>query len=362
MKFKIEEWTILDLILLYQKNKLDLNPPYQRNFIWTKKDQDSLIDSIINKEFPLPTFFLFRRSAGDFEMVDGQQRTRTILNYYKKNFEVDGKPIDRITRNKLEQSKLSVTVITEVTEQVTIEEFYARVNKTGKKLNRPELAKAQYFYTKFLELNEELAQDPRFNSLELFTDSSANRMNDIEFVSELVAGLKFGFFDKKTGVDELYESDISENERDKLRKRFLKVLDVIVQLSDLKAINETRYSQRNDFFTLFCFININYQLAIESFKTFYKILVEIDSDIAPSNDFCEPFKEYAINCVSQSNSKKARERRNSFLVELFLNEKSKPNETQSEIIEFYGISSGKLLKVENYYTLNPDLLREIKES
>jgi len=356
MKFKIEEWTIVDLINLYTKGNLLLDPPYQRNFIWTKKDQDSLIDSILNKSFPLPTFFLLKKSDGKYEMVDGQQRTRTIINYYRKIFETD-----KESKVKMQNFKLSITVITDAEDSASIEDFYARVNKTGKKLNKPELNKAQYFYTKYLELNEELAGGEEFNELDLFTENSTNRMNDVDFVSELVALLNFGLYDKKDKVDELYEIDLDDSQVEKLRRRFKKILKIILSMNEVKPINETRYSQRNDFFTLFHFIDRHERLEASTYKLFYELLVVIDNEISPSNDDCEPLKEYAINCVSQSNSKKAREKRYEFFNALLLNEKSTPNQTQKGVIDFYQLEKPKLIKVENFYTIKPSDIQELKE-
>ena len=42
---------------------------------------------------------------------------------------------------------------------------------------------------------------------------------------------------------------------------------------------------------------------------FYHILVAIDPEIRPSDNTCPVFKDYALTCVSQSNSKDAREER-----------------------------------------------------
>jgi hypothetical protein len=248
-----------------------------------------------------------------------------------------------------------------VLDSTSIEEFYSRVNKTGKKLNRPELNKAQYFYTKFLALNEELAGSEEFNQLDLFTENSTNRMNDVDFVSELVAVLKFDLYDKKDKVDDLYESDLTDEEIEKLRKRFYRILKIIVKLNEIKQINGTRYCQRNDFFTLFHFIDKNIKLEDQTFAIFYKVLIAIEDEIAPSNDYCESFKEYAINCVSQSNSKRAREKRYGFFESLLLNAKSIPNETQKDILNFYELSMAKLVKVESFYTINPDDIKAIKD-
>ena len=45
MKYKHDIWTIKKLLDLYKKGKIVLNPPYQRNPIWTAKDQQMLIDT-----------------------------------------------------------------------------------------------------------------------------------------------------------------------------------------------------------------------------------------------------------------------------------------------------------------------------
>ncbi len=364
MEYQTKEWKILDLIQLYKDELLVLDPPYQRNFIWSKKDQNELIDSILKKKFPLPTFFLLKLDNNSFEMVDGQQRTRTILSYYKRQFEqgVIEELVEK-EKNEFENFQLAVTVITSIGKDESIEDFYARVNKTGRKLNKPELNKAEYFYTEFLALNEELAESPEFIALDLFTELSAKRMNDIDFVSELVAQLEFGIFEKKDKVDDLYESDISEDKKVKLRDLFLKTIKRIVPLNNLYPIKKTRYRQRNDFFTLFGFIHQHQEIDDNTLKYFYRVLVLIQDEISPSNDFCLPFKEYATNCVSQSNQKRAREKRLDFFKNLLLNNSGQLNETQQMILEFYEIPIEEgLRKIGNYYTLNIDKLSELKRS
>lgn len=68
----------------------------------------------------------------------------------------------------------------------------------------------------------------------------------------------------------------------------------------------------------------------------FQVLVFISDNglITPSNDEYELFKEYAINCVSQSNSKRARERRLLFFESLLANTSNKPTEVQLQLIEF----------------------------
>jgi uncharacterized protein DUF262 len=363
MEFKAFTLSVKNLISLYNEDKLILDPPYQRNFIWSKTDQEKLIDSILNN-YPLPNLF-FLKKGDKFEVVDGQQRIRTIINYDKgilipKNVAQRKENIDYNLFMKYQLLRVEITSLEGGTDR--IEDFYARVNKTGLKLNKPELNKAEYFYTEFLALNQELANCEQINELDIFTDTVTKRMNDIDFISELVALLNFGIYDKKDKVDELYEKDINSETKDILKAKFLKILDTFIVLNHQFPFKKSRFKQRNDFFTLFGFINDLYdKLKIGDFLYIYKLLILIQVDISPSNEFCPPFREYALSCVSQSNSKLARSKRLKFLHDLFLNISKKPNLEQSEIMSFYEIDDFELQPLATeFYSLSLETIRSVK--
>ena len=72
--------------------------------------------------------------------------------------------------------------------------------------------------------------------------------------------------------------------------------------------------------TLFNFINSGLEMdGIEILLYQYRILLMIGPFISPSNDYCEPFKAYANNCITQSNSKKARSERLVFFEDVLRN-------------------------------------------
>jgi len=362
MKFHTETWTIERLIDFLEKDKIDLSPPYQRNFIWSKSDQKELINSIIEKKYPIPNFFLrYDDERKKYEMVDGQQRTRTIYGFFKSNIRGVIKELDDPVLKEFLEFELTFVFIDEVDENESIEEFYARVNKTGRKLNKPELYKAEYFYTEFLALNEELAGCEEFAKLDIFTATSINRMNDIDFVSELVALLVFGISDKKDKVIDLYENDISLNQKEDIKTRFRSILTIVNLLDLVYPIRKSRFRQRNDFYTLFGFINrFMNEFNPQSFVYYYKVLILISEDISPSNEFCRPLKDYAINCVSQSNSKKARINREKFFIDLFINNKSEPTSVQSDLLEYYELTASDLIRIDNYFTISLNSIQNLK--
>jgi uncharacterized protein with ParB-like and HNH nuclease domain len=358
MKYRIEIWTISQIRDKYDTGSLNLNPPYQRRFIWSLKDQQTLIDSIL-RGYAIPNIFIFEKKKNQFEMVDGQQRTRTIIGFIERQFKtLEGEYFsDKKHKAIFEKYEIPITIIEMIENDESIEEFYALVNKSGIHLNRPELKKAEYFDTKFLKLVTELADDSNFQSLELFTELSTKRMNDIDFVSELVTYLIEGNSDKKLKVDKAFEHDIEETEYMELKSQFAKIIKIFKKFDDRFPLKKTRYKQRNDFYTLFGFVHKNYSLNKNSFLYYYDLLLKFNNDINPSNDKCEPFQLYAFHCISQSNSKNARDERLKILEELFLNPKDKPNKYQKLVLKFYGLTDANVTQKESFTTFDLNALK-----
>src|SRR5919204_2052605 len=69
--------------------KLDIRPPYPREFIYKDKQRDAVIDTV-RKDFPLNVMYWAVRGDGHFEVIDGQQRTLSICQYVNGYFSIDG--------------------------------------------------------------------------------------------------------------------------------------------------------------------------------------------------------------------------------------------------------------------------------
>ena len=65
--------------------KLDIRPPYQREFIYKDKQRDAVIDTL-KKSYPLNVMYWAVREDGGFEIIDGQQRTISVCQYVKGVF------------------------------------------------------------------------------------------------------------------------------------------------------------------------------------------------------------------------------------------------------------------------------------
>lgn len=361
MIYRIETWSLWDLVNAYKSKKLDLNPPFQRQFIWSKKDQQILLRSILNG-IAIPNIFLQLTPSGTFNMVDGQQRTRTILAFVNDKLQTfEGNTYEPSVHDIiLKRYYIPVTIITKLERDETIEQFYALVNSSGLHLNRPELKTAEFFGTEFMKLVKELSDLEAFVDLKLFTDATTKRMTDEDFTSELLTLLLWGRTDKKLAVDKLFERDITKHEATALRRDFKKIIGVFTKLDALHPIRKTRYRQRNDFYSLFGLYHEVISMPIAFHKYIYELLFLFDPHVVPSNNLCPPFQQYAFHCISQSNSKTARDERHGILSDLFLNKSPAPNVRQKQVLKYFDVQPNNIATLNGYTCFDLSLLRKSK--
>ncbi len=59
---------------------LDVRPKYQREFIYSEKQQQAVINTV-TKGYPLNVMYWAVRDDSTFEVIDGQQRTLSLCEY-----------------------------------------------------------------------------------------------------------------------------------------------------------------------------------------------------------------------------------------------------------------------------------------
>ena len=97
MKIELLDLTIRDLVAGYRDDgeggvvgyggRLDIRPPFQREFSYDDKERAAVIDSIL-KGYPLNIMYWAERGDGSYEIIDGQQRTIAIAQYVAGAFPV----------------------------------------------------------------------------------------------------------------------------------------------------------------------------------------------------------------------------------------------------------------------------------
>jgi hypothetical protein len=74
---------------LDRQNYMEIRPFYQRRSRWDEERQSKLIESFIIN-IPVPPVFLYEKSFGAYEVMDGQQRITAISDYYNNRFKLTG--------------------------------------------------------------------------------------------------------------------------------------------------------------------------------------------------------------------------------------------------------------------------------
>jgi hypothetical protein len=138
---------------------IDLNPEFQRNFVWDNARKSLLIESIL-LGIPIPVLYFAENKSGEYHVVDGMQRLTTIkqyLNnefalknleylkecegmYYKKTDRIkDSKVLNRKYSRRIEQAQLNINIIEASSPSDVKYDIFKRLNTGGRPLNNQEI-------------------------------------------------------------------------------------------------------------------------------------------------------------------------------------------------------------------------------
>lgn len=124
--------------------KLDIRPPYQREFIYKDAQKEAVIQTI-RRNYPLNIMYWADKGDGLYEVIDGQQRTLSICQYLKSDFSVKGLYFNNLKSDQQEQIlnyKLSIYVCTGTDSEKL--EWFKVINIAGEKLTEQELRNAVF--------------------------------------------------------------------------------------------------------------------------------------------------------------------------------------------------------------------------
>jgi hypothetical protein len=154
MKIELHEILVKDLAAGYADNqeqgvvgfggKLDIRPPYQREFVYKEQQRNAVIETI-QKNFPLNVMYWVKNNDGTYEVLDGQQRTISVCQYVTGNFRINNLGFNNIPADKREQIlnyKLMI-YFCEGTDSEKLD-WFRTINIAGEKLYDQELRNAVY--------------------------------------------------------------------------------------------------------------------------------------------------------------------------------------------------------------------------
>ena len=158
MKIELNEIKVRDLVNGYLDNpedgsvvgyngKLNIRPPYQREFVYNDSQRQAVIDTI-TKNFPLNVMYWAKCDDGTFEVIDGQQRTISVCQYVNGDFSFDMRYFHNLQDDEKEQI-LDYTLSIYICEGTDSEKlaWFKTINIAGEKLTDQELRNAVYHGT-----------------------------------------------------------------------------------------------------------------------------------------------------------------------------------------------------------------------
>ena len=258
---------------LYQRELIDMDPPYQRRSVWNIQFKEYFIDTVL-MGYPAPAIFLYEEiSAGGrsiYNVVDGKQRLSTIFEFIKGEFPIAEKAsINKLSGLYFEQlddsfkkAFWSYQFLVEYlpdSEEGMINDIFDRINRNVAKLTPQELRHAR-LDGEFITVAEQLApwmlellpkNVPRFDA------QARKQMKDIELTALLLLLIEEGVVGySQNDLDKAFsERDKSWERRNEVEDAFRKAVETISSLmlenkepTDLSA---TRLRNQADFYSLF---------------------------------------------------------------------------------------------------------------
>jgi uncharacterized protein with ParB-like and HNH nuclease domain len=151
---------------------LDLQPQYQREYIWSLRTElpSRLIESLL-LEIPIPPIYFGKVASGRLEVIDGQQRLTTMINFVSNKFRLqrlqrmgslNGKLFRDMTeehQNKVLDAPIRSVVIDAGHNTELRYEIFERLNRGSMALNEQELRNC-VFRGPFNDLLAQLELDP----------------------------------------------------------------------------------------------------------------------------------------------------------------------------------------------------------
>ncbi|HSH79130.1 MAG TPA: DUF262 domain-containing protein [Herpetosiphonaceae bacterium] len=165
------DWSISALREKYERGQIDLQPHYQREYVWELKPElpSRLVESLL-LEIPIPPIYFGKMPGGRLEIIDGQQRLTTLIRFVRNEFalqrlqrlgSLNGKLFRDLTdehQAKVLDAPIRSVVIDAGRNQNLRYDVFERLNRGSMALNEQELRNCVY-RGPFCDLLAELEKD-----------------------------------------------------------------------------------------------------------------------------------------------------------------------------------------------------------
>jgi hypothetical protein len=259
-------YSINDFVEWDASGQLELNPRFQRRPVWTDKAKSFLIDTIVRGK-PIPKIFIRQKinvttKTSMREVVDGQQRLRTILSFIKDGFVVSKKQnpnhggllfsqLPEEVQAQILAYEVSVDLLINLPDSEILD-IFSRLNSYAVILNEQEKINADHFGP-FKVLADKIGHKyyDYWTKQEILTSKQVMRMLEVNLVADLLIGLLEGIKSKKQVKKfyDVYETNFDQD-TEQLETNFDRVVGAIAKIYP-EGLSDTEFRRPHLFYSLF---------------------------------------------------------------------------------------------------------------
>lgn len=338
--------TVADYCVAMERKEIKVNSNYQRSDkVWPPAAQSYLIESII-LGFPMPKIYLHsvtdlrtRRTTRD--IIDGQQRSKAILDYFQDKFVLSSKvatedlkgrrysDLDEGWQGKFLTYLISIDLFTGI-EDHEVRDIFRRMNSYTVPLNPEELRHATY-QGDFKWFINDLAQDfqDTLKKRKVLTEKAIVRMQDAKLLTEVSHAMDVGIrTTNKLSLNAIYAKYEEDFEEEGEFREALEYANGI--LNDLEVITNSNLNRAYIIYSMIL-AAVSHKREIPGLPNEWDEGEDVDYDMVAQNlimlsdamdldeeDLADsPFEEFVLACSERTNVKDQRETRTRWFMRAF---------------------------------------------
>lgn len=267
--FDSRAYSINDFLEWNDKKQLQLSPKFQRKAVWTEDAKSYLMDTIIRGK-PIPKVFIrqtlnVENRQSIREVVDGQQRLRTILSFINDGFTISKKHnekfggyyfsqlnnIDPEIQSIILNYEISVDLLVNLPDREILD-IFSRLNSYAVVLNEQEKINANHF-SEFKILVDKLSHKHNdfWIDSKLLTNQNILRMADMTLVADLIIAMCEGIQSKKQ-IKPYYSKyeKVFDFNSETIEANFDSIIEIIKEIFN-EGIKNTPFKRIHLFYTIF---------------------------------------------------------------------------------------------------------------
>lgn len=342
MRVTPTSFTIAEYCQQMADRNIVVNRNYQRsNAVWPTAARSFLIDTILSG-FPIPKLSLYQKTdlktrKTTKEIVDGQQRSNSIFEFYEGKLRIStkgdfyGKTYNTLSddekQNFIDYS-LSVDLFVDATE-ADIREQFRRLNSYNVPLNPQEKRHSTYQGGfKWFILNQSNKYAQTFKDIRTFTENQLARMDDAKFLADICLAFSDGIVSaSEARIDKLYKKFDESFEEECIYEKYIShAINQVISFKD--QLGDELIKKYHLYCIILAFIHISYP--IDALQSIYQSqghgitneerarenLSRLSEAVATQNDGdSRPIREFIDNSAKTTDRERQRKKRFEILCE-----------------------------------------------